>query len=140
LSQGGSAGVARDPSMEYAVYTFRLDLSGLLHACAGDLADPNGPQGTNITPFYSLPCGAVPRLAVAIVDENAALHFASFEPDRARLTWEFEAQGWSTSGNRVSTAGGWRENPAIVSDGVGGALIGWEDHRLGSAGSDIYLQ
>jgi len=43
---------------------------------------------------------------------------------------------WATDGVALSTAGAL--NPTIVSDGVGGAIIAWEDYRSGIP--DIYAQ
>jgi hypothetical protein len=48
---------------------------------------------------------------------------------------------WSTSplvNNAICTASGIQANPHLVSDGSGGAIITWEDHRSGN--TDIYAQ
>jgi len=45
---------------------------------------------------------------------------------------------WSTSGLPICTASYHQSNPQIISDGSGGAIIAWEDHRNGNA--DIYAQ
>lgn len=45
---------------------------------------------------------------------------------------------WIDEGTAVCTAGSHQENPRIVSDGAGGAIITWDDERNGSG--DIYAQ
>jgi len=46
---------------------------------------------------------------------------------------------WTTNGVAISTAGDSQQNPAIVPDGSGGAIITWQDLRSLSA-FDIYAQ
>jgi hypothetical protein len=48
------------------------------------------------------------------------------------------AQPWATNGVPVCTATGIQIYPDIVSDGEGGAVICWEDRRMGA--SDVYAQ
>ena len=45
---------------------------------------------------------------------------------------------WTTNGVAISTNNG--SYPTIASDGSGGAIITWQDFRVGSLGSDIYAQ
>ncbi|MBX2992054.1 MAG: hypothetical protein KF749_12930 [Bacteroidetes bacterium] len=45
---------------------------------------------------------------------------------------------WSANGVAICTAAGLQYNIAIVSDGLGGAIIAWQDERGGT--SDIYAQ
>ncbi|MDY6892832.1 MAG: hypothetical protein SVO26_03830, partial [Chloroflexota bacterium] len=62
-------------------------------------------------------------------------------------TWDVYAQNvdtsgsplWTANGVAVSTESGNQRYPTIVSDGSGGAIIGWEDRRSGS-NYDIYTQ
>jgi hypothetical protein len=46
---------------------------------------------------------------------------------------------WTADGKPICTASGDQENPQIVSDGSGGAIITWQDKRSGSH-YDIYAQ
>ncbi|HTP79121.1 MAG TPA: hypothetical protein VMM57_01815, partial [Bacteroidota bacterium] len=49
---------------------------------------------------------------------------------------------WSTNpavNNAICTATNNQDSPTIVSDGSGGAIITWEDHRNGTD-NDIYAQ
>jgi hypothetical protein len=47
--------------------------------------------------------------------------------------------GWTTNGVALSTAAQDQREPAITSDGAGGAIVTWYDHRGGSD-YDIYAQ
>jgi len=47
---------------------------------------------------------------------------------------------WPVNGLAVGTAPGAQEFPAIVQDGVGGAVITWFDRRNGVTGFDVYAQ
>ena len=47
---------------------------------------------------------------------------------------------WVTDGVAVCTADNSQENPAIVTDGAGGAVIAWEDPRPTSQAYDIFAQ
>ncbi|HWO57505.1 MAG TPA: IPT/TIG domain-containing protein, partial [bacterium] len=46
---------------------------------------------------------------------------------------------WSADGVAVTTAPSAQQSAALVSDGAGGAIIVWQDHRAGT-NSDIYAQ
>jgi hypothetical protein len=46
---------------------------------------------------------------------------------------------WTANGVAISTAANEQQNPAIVSDGAGGAIITWQDTRTDPA-NDIYAQ
>jgi len=64
------------------------------------------------------------------------------------LVWDIYAQrvtstgvaSWTTNGLAICTSLGDQQNPSIVSDGAGGAIVAWQDNRLGSNGYDIYVQ
>ncbi len=45
---------------------------------------------------------------------------------------------WTTNGVRITTNSSNQQTPAIVSDGVGGAIIVWKDNRNGNL--DVYAQ
>jgi hypothetical protein len=55
------------------------------------------------------------------------------------------ADGWSPGGTAVCAAPGSQSAPAILADGVGGAVIAWEDGRAqpaclkGACGEDVYV-
>jgi len=46
---------------------------------------------------------------------------------------------WTANGTAICTAADRQDNPQIVSDGAGGAVITWEDHRSTTV-DDIYAQ
>ena len=47
---------------------------------------------------------------------------------------------WVANGIPISTAAGNQYVPAAVSDGSGGAIVVWQDGRLGAGNYDIYAQ
>jgi len=67
--------------------------------------------------------------------------------DYRRSEWDIYAQRinssgiaqWIPNGTIICTASNYQTNPQICSDGVGGAIITWEDYRSGS-NRDIYAQ
>ncbi|MFI5371587.1 MAG: hypothetical protein ACHQ52_08520 [Candidatus Eisenbacteria bacterium] len=51
------------------------------------------------------------------------------------------APGWVTDGNVVCAAPGLQTDVAAVPDGLGGAIVAWDDARAGVAlGEDVYVQ
>jgi len=50
------------------------------------------------------------------------------------------ALGWKQGGNRVCALDRTETNPTIVSDGLGGAIVGWQDGRQMQPSIDIYAQ
>src|SRR5262249_42961822 len=60
----------------------------------------------------------------------------SFE--RFASTDNFYPPGWPACGQPVTQVVGDQINPAVVSDGSGGTIVAWEDHR--GADADIYAQ
>lgn len=82
-----------------------------------------------------------------IVAWRDARSFATSRTDiyAQRVRWNGTiAPGWSANGNPLCTAAGHQLAPAMVADGVGGALVAWQDRRLnpncatGSCGDDLY--
>ena len=74
----------------------------------------------------------------AIVAWNEVYSGSDFDVNAQRVL----ANGtlaWGTAGVAVCSLGDFQQNPAIVSDGSGGAFIAWNDHRSG-ANYDIYGQ
>jgi hypothetical protein len=50
------------------------------------------------------------------------------------------APQWTGDGVALSNATGSQANPKITPDGLGGAVVAWEDARLGGANTDIFAQ
>jgi hypothetical protein len=50
------------------------------------------------------------------------------------------AAQWTNSGVAVCAAAGDQDNARIVTNGLGGAFISWDDERNGTTNSDIYAQ
>jgi hypothetical protein len=64
-------------------------------------------------------------------------------PGSDLLAQRIDGQGalqWGASGTVVSAAAGDQTVPRMTTDGAGGAIIAWEDCRVGSAVRDIYAQ
>jgi hypothetical protein len=47
---------------------------------------------------------------------------------------------WPANGRALCTAGGGTQPAAIVSDGAGGAIVTWEDARIGWGNTNVYAQ
>jgi hypothetical protein len=80
-----------------------------------------------------------------IVSDDAGGAIVTWEDYRAYppdiYTQRMDASGvpkWTGDGVALCTATGGQYYPEIVSDGAGGAIVTWEDHRNGNA--DIYAQ
>jgi FlgD Ig-like domain len=50
------------------------------------------------------------------------------------------AAQWAADGVALSIAAGSQANPKIAPDGLGGAVVAWEDARLGAGNTDIFAQ
>ncbi|MBI5838081.1 MAG: hypothetical protein HZB25_12660 [Candidatus Eisenbacteria bacterium] len=88
LSAVGSAGVTRDPSVEYAVLGFTLDLSGSSGHLVGD--DSN-PEPVVIHPEYRLPCGSGEKgETLLLVDGAVVKDYAAFDYVHDMLYWHQE--------------------------------------------------
>ena len=74
------------------------------------------------------------RLHPFVAAAFAALVLATLAPCGAA------AQAWTGAGVPVCTADGLQDNVRGVSDGAGGAFIGWSDQRAGTLGRDVYVQ
>jgi hypothetical protein len=99
-------------------------------------------------PSSNLPiaAGAVTRARAVSISDGAGGEIVVFEEDyrgsvdlyAQRLNSNGVRQWGSGSGVAICTAAQSQRFPAIVSDGVGGAIITWQDARAGN--SDIYVQ
>ena len=47
---------------------------------------------------------------------------------------------WPADGLAVCAIPGRQENPAMVEDGLGGALLAWDDNRAGAIGFDVFAE
>ena len=83
-----------------------------------------------------------------IVADGAGGAIVTWEDNRGG-NWDIYAQrvrasgtvdpAWPADGLALCSAAGDQEDPAIVSDGAGGAIVTWQDYRTGTY-SDIYAQ
>ena len=82
-----------------------------------------------------------------IVSDGSGGTIIIWEDHRSGSSWDIYAQRvdssgvpqWTTNGVAVCTASGHQRNQATVSDGLGGAIITWQDKRSGTD-YDIYAQ
>ena len=81
-----------------------------------------------------------------IVSDGAGGAIVTWVDNRSGSNYDIYAQRvnasgavqWTANGVALCTATGNQENPQITSDGAGGAIVTWEDHRSGTL--DIYVQ
>jgi hypothetical protein len=82
-----------------------------------------------------------------ITDDGSGGAIITWEDYRSGTNYDTYAQRidnagnvqWTPDGVAISTAAGNQFSPTIVSDGSGGAIVTWEDHRSGT-NFDIYAQ
>lgn len=82
----------------------------------------------------------------AIVSDGAAGAIITWQDHRNLTNPDIYAQRvssagvvqWTANGVAVSTAVNSQENPIVVSDGSGGAIIVWQDYRAGTSYTDVY--
>jgi hypothetical protein len=96
---------------------------------------------TNITSNQTTP---------AVVGDGAGGAIVTWKDLRGGVSWDIYAQhvmangsidaAWPAGGRALCVAVNDQLSPMLVSDGLGGAIVTWEDHRGGSATSDIYAQ
>ncbi|MHA1385715.1 MAG: hypothetical protein ACTSR3_18340, partial [Candidatus Helarchaeota archaeon] len=121
-----------DPN--YDVYAQRFDSSGNM------LWAPNGtPICTELDTMISIE-------APSIVSDNSGGAIIIWDDSRTGAILYVYAQKinssgniqWTANGTRVSGSAGHAKRPELCSDGLGGAIITWDDSRGSS--SDIYVQ
>jgi hypothetical protein len=84
------------------------------------------------------------RVYPNIASDGAGGAIVAWFDYRSSAGWDIYAQRvnqsgtaqWVTDGDTLCSAAGDQEYPSIVSDGVGGAIVAWQDARNGNA--DIY--
>jgi hypothetical protein len=118
----------------YDIYAQRVDSDGLRQwAVSGD---SNGVAICKATGDQRYP---------TIVSDGSHGAFITWEDYRSDSNWDVYAQRvnggtaqWISNGNAICAATGDQQNPTIVSDGSGGAIITWQDSR--GSDKDIYAQ
>lgn len=96
ISAAGPAGKARNPAVEYAVWSVALDLRGTAQGgpvdCEGDLGDPSGPRPVVLTANFRIPCnGAHQGLGIEVLDANLQTDFLPFVDGTGLLGWETDS-------------------------------------------------
>lgn len=120
-----------------AVYAQRIDYSGnSLWADNGvPVCDYHGDQ---IDP-HMVPDGEGGAIIVWVDGRTKSKCSANKSIYAQRLNSE-GVRLWNSEGVPICTAKGERGNPAITTDGDGGAIISWEDGRRGCGNWDIFTQ
>jgi len=83
----------------------------------------------------------------AVVSDGSGGAIITWEDRRSGFNWDIYAQRvnpsgvpqWTANGVAVCTASHNQDEPGVVTDGSGGAIITWEDYRSG-INEDIYAQ
>jgi len=114
----------------YKIYAQRVDLSGV-------------PQWTANGVAVCISGNA--QFDPAVVSDGSGGAIITWRDNRGSTDYDIYAQRvdssgvpqWSANGVAVCTASRTQGDPAVVSDGSGGAIITWQDQR---SGDDIYAQ
>lgn len=115
-----------------------------------------GSQGNALLPSGGAPvCSAVfdqrtETRGKSIASDGAGGMYIAWHDLRNGVDWDIYAQhmlasgavapGWPLNGIPVCTLPAFQIYPAVLSDGVGGAIITWYDIRNAATGYDIYAQ
>jgi hypothetical protein len=91
--------------------------------------------------------GASGAYSSTIAADGTGGAFITWYDDRNGVAYDVFAQRvnsagvvqWTTNGVTIATTTGEQDNPTIIADGSGGAIITWYDYRTGPT-SDIYVQ
>jgi hypothetical protein len=84
-----------------------------------------------------------------IASDGSGGFFLAWAQQSASTGWDVYAQhvtatgataaGWPAGGIALYAGGNDQTNPAVMSDGVGGAYFAWEDRRANASSADIYV-
>ncbi len=83
-----------------------------------------------------------------VLGDGAGGGIIAWQDNRTGTTTDIYAQKvdatgatlWNSNGIAVCIAAATQDNARIVSDGSGGAIIAWDDYRVGNTTTDIYAQ
>jgi hypothetical protein len=117
------------------------DANVYLHRISGSGTVPTGWPAGGLALCTAVGAQGYPTLASA-----GGFAIVTWQDDRNGLDSDLYAQRvsaaaviqWSAGGIPLCTSAGNQMFPASVSDGSGGALLAWQDHRGG--GADLYVQ
>ncbi|MCP3976526.1 MAG: hypothetical protein GY720_18720 [bacterium] len=125
----GSGGIYANHTRGADGYAQRLDPLGTrLWGMDGLEIIPETTPGLPVIPHDMIDDGSGNILI--LMSYNADVYIQKMDPDGNRV--------WSDYGRIVCNAAGHQPSSRLVSDGAGGAIVTWEDHRTGEA--DIYAQ
>jgi len=117
----------------YGIYAQRVDASGAVQWMADGAALCTAPSN---------------RYYPTITSDGAGGAIVTWFDYRSESTYDIYAQRvdasgavqWTADGVPISTETGDQQNPQIIPDGAGGAIVAWRDSRGGNMEYDIYAQ
>ncbi len=132
--QGGAVIVWEESyTGNYSIYAQRIKDDGTM------------PWGTEV----AVSNGTAPKEYPKIINDGQDHVIITWQDYRNNNNYDIYAQqidifsgtpSWDVNGNTVTVASRHQENPEVVADGMGGAIIVWTDYRNGTTNSDIYAQ
>jgi len=113
------------------VYAQRVNAAGVVQWLA-DGIEIAVMQGSQIGP--RIVADGAGGAVIVWLDFRSLTHYEVY----AQRVTSAGAVQWSANGNAISTSSGLKFNLEMISDGSGGAIATWQDHR--GASTDIYAQ
>jgi hypothetical protein len=115
------------------IYAQRIDVSGVVQWAA------DGVVISDATNDQAAPAIATDGHGGAIIAWNDRRGGTYYDIYAQRVDDAGTVQ-WTANGIVIATASYTRSNQRILSDGLGGAIIAWQDYRSGMSNADIYAQ
>lgn len=121
-------------SVEGGIYAQRIDANGDI------LWTANGVAICTAMGYKTDPRITTDGSGGAIITWEGNRNLADYEGFYAQRIDASGVVQWTADGVAICTATDDQYSPQIASDGAGGAIISWEDYRIGYGFSDIYAQ
>ena len=120
----------------------------ILSAIAFMLTAPDSARAAWIFDGTAVSTAANGQHSPAIVSDGVGGVIIAWVDDRDGTHWDVYAQRldpdgtplWTANGVVICSATGDQFSPMIASDGGGGAIVVWQDHRGGTTNADVYAQ
>jgi hypothetical protein len=102
-----------------------------------------GPEAVNVTPWQGQQ-----GFAVALPDDSGGVYVAWLDNSTDQYSYDNWMQHVGANGNRlwpghgvpILIMPGREDYPALISDGLGGIIVAWQDFRNDPEGPDLYAQ
>jgi len=107
-----------------------------------------GPDGTPVWQAGGIPVGGGGGSWPVVTGDGAGGAFVAWEVAAGQYNSDLYAQrvlsdgtvAWAAGGVALTQAGGYQWFQAIASDGEGGAIVAWQDERVGPSDPLVYAQ